>query len=292
VTDGSNAAYSSRSVPGSAAGARGVCAQLGLAAPPRHNVRTIADLKAPGLREAGLAELRRELAAAFRLAAQMGWHESVGNHFSLAVSEDGRQFLMNPRWQHFALIRASDLLLLDSEDSATMSRADAPDPSAWCIHGRIHALVPRARCVLHVHPPYGTALAALADPTLKPIDQNTARFFNRVAVDRDFGGIADDQAEGERLAAALGDQSCMIMGNHGLLATAATVAEAFEELYFLERAAQTLMLAYASGRPLNVMSDELAERTARGWEPYRDSAFAHFRDLRRLLDARDPSYRD
>jgi ribulose-5-phosphate 4-epimerase/fuculose-1-phosphate aldolase len=199
---------------------------------------------------------------------------------------------MNPRWLHFALIRASDLLLLDSDDPQTMSRRHAPDPSAWCIHGRIHALLPDARCVLHVHPPYGTALAALADPGLKPIDQNTARFFNRIAIDLEFGGIADEQQEGERIVRALAGKRHMIMGNHGLLVTAATVAEAFEDLYFLERAAQTLVLAYSTGRPLNVMPDALAERTAREWEDYRDAAFAHFRDLRRMLDRDDPSYRD
>src|SRR5262249_9937098 len=153
---------------------------------------------------------------------------------SLAVSADGHQFLMNPRWVHFSLIRARDLLLLDSGDPDTMSRADAPDPSAWCIHGRIHALVPRARCILHVHPPYATALAALADPSLRPIDQNTARFFRRVAIDTDYGGMADQLEEGEHLARVLGQYSAMIMGNHGVLVTAATVAEAFDELYFLE----------------------------------------------------------
>jgi ribulose-5-phosphate 4-epimerase/fuculose-1-phosphate aldolase len=253
---------------------------------------TVTDLRPSGAGEADLAALRVDLAAAFRLAVEMDWHESVGNHFSLAVSADGTQFLMNPRWKHFGLIRASDLLLLDSDDEQTMSRPDAPDPSAWCIHGRIHAALPRARCVLHLHPPYGTALAALADPTLKPIDQNTARFFNRLAIDRHFGGIADDRAEGERLVAALGDKSHMIMGNHGLLVTAATVAEAFEDLYFLERAARTLVLAYSTGQALNVMPDELAETTARSWEAYKDSAFAHFRDLKRMLDDKDPSYRD
>ena len=167
---------------------------------------TVAEFKSHVPAEADVAALRADLAAAFRLAAQMDWHESVGNHFSLAVSADGKRFLMNPRWKHFALLRASDLLLLDSDDEQTMARADAPDPSAWCIHGRIHARLPRARCVLHVHPPYGTALAALADPGLRPIDQNTARFFNRLAIDRQFGGIADDRAEGERLVRALGDR--------------------------------------------------------------------------------------
>src|ERR1700688_1213787 len=185
------------------------------------------------------AQLRVELAAAFRLAGQMDWHESVGEQLSVAISADGRKFLMNPRWRHFALIRASDLLLLDSDDEQTMSRPDAPDPSAWSIHGRIHALLPQARCVLHVHPPYSTALSTLADPQLKPIDQTTARFFNRVAIDPHYGGIADQREEGERLARALGDKSRLILGNHGVLVTAPTVAEAFEDLYFFERAART-----------------------------------------------------
>ncbi len=99
----------------------------------------VTDLKSHRPLDPGLASLRVDLAAAFRLAVEMDWHEAVGNHFSLAVSADGRQFLMNPRWVHFSLIRASDLLLLDSGDAQTMNRADAPDPSAWCIHGRIHA---------------------------------------------------------------------------------------------------------------------------------------------------------
>jgi ribulose-5-phosphate 4-epimerase/fuculose-1-phosphate aldolase len=252
----------------------------------------VKDFKAHRLPETELMALRVDLAAAFRLAVDMQWHESVDNHFSVAVSADGKQFLMNPRWVHFSLIRASDLLLLDSSDPQTMSRPGAPDASAWCIHGRIHACVPRARCVLHVHPPYASALAALADPTLKPIDQNSARFFNRLAIDRGYSGIADQLEEGERLVRVLGQHNSMLMGNHGVLVTAATVAEAFEELYFLERAAKTLVLAYSTGQPLNVLSDEVAEKTAQCWDEYRDSAFAHFRDLKYMLDKRDSSYRD
>jgi ribulose-5-phosphate 4-epimerase/fuculose-1-phosphate aldolase len=241
---------------------------------------------------AELSSLRIDLAAAFRLAVKMDWHESVGNHFSLAVSADGHRFLLNPKWKHFALIRASDLLLVDSDDAQTLSRPDAPDSTAWCIHGQLHRLVPHARCVLHVHPPYATALATLADPTMLPVEQNTSRFFRRLAYDSGFSGLADNEAEGQRLAAALGDKRSMLMGNHGVLVTGPTVAEAFEELYFLERAAKTLMLAYASGKPLAVLSDAVAERTAVAWEDFRDSAYAYFRDLRALLDREDPSYRD
>jgi ribulose-5-phosphate 4-epimerase/fuculose-1-phosphate aldolase len=237
-----------------------------------------------------LWQMRVDLAAAFRLAAAMDWHEAVGNHFSLAVSSDGTKFLLNPHQKHFSQVRASELLLLDSNDPETMNRPNAPDPSAWCIHGRIHANLPRARCVLHLHPPYATALAALADPSIRAVDQNTARFHNRIAIDRGFAGIADFSEEGERLVQALGAKRYMLMGNHGVLVTGDTVAQAFDDLYFFERAARTLVLAYSTGQPLNVMSDELAEKTARGWEAYAADAFAHFSQLKAGLDRTDPSY--
>lgn len=239
-----------------------------------------------------IAALRVDLAAAFRLAVRFGWHESVGNHFSAAVSADGKRFLLNPRWRHFGAIRASDLLLLDADDPTVMDRPDAPDASAWTVHGGIHRTCPHARVMLHCHPVHATALACLADPRLLPIDNNTARFFNRHAIDTGFGGIADTDSEGTRLAAALGTQHTLIMGNHGVTCTGETVAEAFEDLYFLEKAAQTLLLAYASGQPLAVLSDEVAENTARGWEPYRGMAQQHFAYLKDELDRADPSYRD
>ena len=240
----------------------------------------------------GERQLRVDLAAAFRMAAELGWHEAVANHFSLAVSADGRRFLMNPRWRHFAHIRASELLRLDAGDPETMSRPDAPDTSAWCIHGHIHRALPLARCILHVHPPYATAVASLADPAIKPIEQNTARYFNRVAIDRGYGGIADNDEEGRRLVAVLGDNRRAILGNHGVLVVAGTVAEAFDDLYYLERACQTLVLAYSTGQRLNVMPPELAERTARSWDDYKEAAFSHFAEMKRLLDAKDPSYAD
>ncbi|HXQ42779.1 MAG TPA: class II aldolase/adducin family protein [Candidatus Udaeobacter sp.] len=251
---------------------------------------TVTSLRPPKHVNADEWQLRVDLAAAFRLAVEMNWHEAVANHFSLAVSADGKKFLMNPRWVHFARVRASDLLLLDADDEETMSRPDAPDPSAWCIHGTMHAKLPQARCLLHLHPPYATAIAALADPEIKPIEQNTARYYNRVAIDDAFGGIADDRAEGERLARVMGNKSRMMMGNHGVLIAADTVAQAFDDLYYFERACQTLVLAYSTGQKLNVMAPDLAERTAAGWDNYRDSAFSHFAELKRLLDKKDPSY--
>lgn len=236
-------------------------------------------------------EARVDLAAAFRLAVLNDWHEAVANHFSLAVSDDGKSFLMNPKWMHFSRIRASNLLLLHADDPAALQRADAPDPSAWCIHGAMHAALPQARCILHVHAPYATALCALKDPDIKPVDQNTARFFNRCAIDLNYGGIADTAAEGARLVRVLGNRQIMLMGNHGVLIAAPDVAQAYDQLYYLERACRTLMLAYSTGQPLNLMPVALAERTACDWEDYTDSCRVHFSEMKRVLDKSDSSFR-
>ncbi|MHA7970894.1 class II aldolase/adducin family protein [Rhizobium sp. CAU 1783] len=237
-------------------------------------------------------QLRVDLAAAFRLTVEFGWHESVSNHFSAAISADGKKFLMNPKWKHFGSIKASDLLLLDADDPDVMKRPDAPDPSAWTVHGTIHRERPSVRVLLHCHPPYSTALSTLKDPSLKPLDNNTARFYGGVGIDLGFGGIADEAEEGLRLARSLGNHKTLLMGNHGVSCSGDTVAEAFEDLYFFEKAATTMMLAYASGQPLNVLSDEVAQKTAEGWHAYRGMSYAHFDYLKSTLDKKDPSYRD
>lgn len=236
--------------------------------------------------------IRVDLAAAIRLACRADWHEGVANHFSAAVSADGRKFLVNPRWVHWSRVRASDLVLCDADDPSTMERPDAPDPSAWAIHSALHRNLPQARVALHIHPPYATALCGLKDPTIKPIDQVTARFHNRTAYDMAFGGIATDGDEGERIAAAIGEHRTVMMQNHGVTTLGATVAEAWDALYHLERAAKTLVLAYSTGQDLSVMGDNLAEETAAEWEVYKDAELAHFAEMKRVLDVQEPDYKD
>ena len=237
------------------------------------------------------AQGRIDLAAAFRWAARLGFHESVANHFSLALSPDGRKFLLNPRGRHFSRVKASELLLLDGPSRKVLKGEGPPDLTAWYIHSRLHMRVPHARCVLHVHSRYATALAALKRVELLPVDQNCARFFERVAYDEVFTGFALDDAEGDRIANALGNKSIMVMGNHGITICAASVAQAFDELYYFERACETFMIALATGKELNVIPDELARRTAQQWQEYPDFAALHFAELKRILDEEGPGYR-
>ena len=234
---------------------------------------------------------RTDLAAAFRWTARLNMHEAVANHFSLTVSDDGKWFLMNPNQRHFSRIKASDLLLLDSDNPATMNQPGAPDPTAWGLHGSIHRQVPHARCVMHVHSIHATVLACLKDSTLLPIDQNTATFYGRTVVDECFGGLAFEE-EGARCAKMLFDPKVkvMIMGNHGVLVIGSGVADTFNRLYYFERAAETYVRALQTGKPLRVLSHEIAEKAARELDNYPDQAERHLAELKAILDDEGSDY--
>lgn len=239
-------------------------------------------------------QARVDLAAAFRWTARLGMHEAVANHFSLAIDEAGRRFLINPNQMHFARIRASDLLLVDADDPATMARPDAPDPTAWGLHGAIHRNVPHARCIMHVHSTYATVLACLADSTLPPVDQNAAMFFGRVVVDAHYGGLAFEE-EGERCAGLLSDPrvKVMVMGNHGVLVIGETVGDTFDRLYYFERACRTYIKALSTGQALRVLSDAVAEKVASQMDAYPvDNAGRHLEELKAILDEEGSNYRD
>ena len=236
---------------------------------------------------------RVDLACAFRWTARLNMHEGVSNHFSLSVNEDGTKFLMNPNQVHFSLIRASDMLLLDANDPETMNRPDAPDPTAWGLHGALHRLCPHARCAMHVHSIHATVLATMKDPTLPPLDQNCALFFDRIAYDTEYGGLALDD-EAERACQALKDpkKKTLVMGNHGIMVVGDTVADTFNRMYYFERACEIYIKALWTGRDLAIIGDEIAAKVAEEAESYGIEAQRHLDSLKQLLDRLEPDYRD
>lgn len=236
---------------------------------------------------------RIDLAAAFQTTAKLGMHEAVANHFSLAVNEEGTEFLINPNQRHFSLIKASDILLLDANDPTTMDRPDAPDPTAWGLHGSVHRHIPHARCIMHVHSPYATALACLEDNSLPPLDQNCAMFYQRYSIDTHYGGLALE-AEGERCSRLLSDPKVkiLIMSNHGLLVLGDSVADTFNRMYYFERAAMTYIQALQTGKKLRILSHEIAEKTAQEIEQYGGQADRHFDDMKTILDRDGSDYQD
>ena len=172
-----------------------------------------------------------------------------------------------------------------------MEGPDAPDPTAWGLHGGLHRHCGHARCAMHVHSIHATVLACLEDSRLPPIDQNCATFYNRHAVDEGYGGLAFSD-EGARCARLLRDprHKVLVMGNHGVMVIGDTVAETFNRLYYFERAAETYIRALQTGRPLRMLSDAVAEKTARELEEYPEQAERHLAELKAILDAEGADY--
>jgi ribulose-5-phosphate 4-epimerase/fuculose-1-phosphate aldolase len=208
--------------------------------------------------------LRRELAAALRWAARLGFQEGVDNHFSVAVPDEhgvvtGERFLVNPYGLLWSEVTASSLVLCDGAGTV-IEGAYGVEATAFFIHAPLHEH--HAQAVLHTHMPYATALTLLEGGRLEPCQQNALLFPGRIAYAAEYGGLALDRTEGERIARALGGASVLMLGGHGVITAADTVAEAFSDLYYLEMAARAQVLAMATGRPLRRIPDEIVRHTA------------------------------
>lgn len=204
------------------------------------------------------------------------------------MSDDGSRFLLNPWGLHFSEIRASDLLVVDTEGNVVGGEGEV-DPTAVCIHGAIHERLAHARCVLHTHMPYATALCSIEGARIEPIHQNSTRFHDLVAYDEAFGGLALELSEGERICAALGNKRVLLMANHGVTVVGQSVAEAFDDLYYLELACRNQVLALSTGRALKRIPDGLITKTAEQWRQCWEPE-THFAALRRILDREEPDY--
>ena len=206
---------------------------------------------------------------------------------------DGQHFLVNPFGLHFLEITASNLIVCDFDGKVVRGEGE-PSASAHHIHAPIHRLVPRARVLLHTHQPYATALTMIAGGRLEWALHTTCRFYGRVAYDNDYDGVALSDTVGERMAKILGDADVLFLGNHGVITAAPTVAQAFDDLYFVERVAQTQILAMSTGQPLARLASELIEQVAAQtrYERFELGYIErHFAAQKRLLDAAGGLYR-
>jgi ribulose-5-phosphate 4-epimerase/fuculose-1-phosphate aldolase len=255
----------------------------------------IATLDAPAT---DMVEARRaariDLAAAMRVAVWYGYHEAIDNHFTLTMPGQPDRFYLNPYGLHWAEMRASDFLEVDHGGTVRAGTGIA-DQTAVCIHGPVHRLVPGANCVLHSHMPFATALTQLEDMTVEMIGQTALGFAGDIAYDYEYDGLAHSMADGERLAALMGDKPIAMMANHGVLVTGPTVADAFALLYFLERVCQTQVYAQWTGKKRRFVPDTVVTKTRRQYNEWSlpDGVTAsglHFAALKRLLDRREPDY--
>ena len=232
---------------------------------------------------------RVDLAAAFRLAVRMDLHEGVCNHFS-AMMPGGGRFLLNRYGLHWSEVTASNLLSLDAAGNVLAGEGEFEKTAFW-IHSRIHLAHPRAACVLHTHMPYATTLTLLEGARLEMAEQNALRFHDDIAYDDTYNGLVVDAAEGDRLARALGAKRVLFLASHGVIVVGASVAEAFDLLYYLERACRLQVMARMMGGRLRAVRPEVVRATC---AMMRDDAAkyaeAHFAALKRLLDREEPAY--
>lgn len=235
-----------------------------------------------------LAQIRIDMAAALRMTAKLGMHEGICNHFSVLLAD--RRFLINPKGMHFSRARASDLIVIDEYGRTEEGSGEPPD-TGFMIHTRMHLNHPSAKVVLHLHAPYSTAITAMKGGRLEMVHQNATRFWGEVAYDEDFNGLARDPDEGNRMAAVMGAKRVLFLANHGVIVVGDTVAEAFDDFYYLERAAQVQVLAMQSGAELNRMTDEMAEKTHRQFNRGTTKLAAlHLEEVKKILAAEDPSF--
>jgi ribulose-5-phosphate 4-epimerase/fuculose-1-phosphate aldolase len=225
---------------------------------------------------------KQALAAALRLAAHFRLNEGICNHFSLQLP-DGR-FLLNPHAVHWSRVKASQILCVDPARPD-----DAAEVTALNIHGAVHRQHTAARCVLHTHMPFATALTCLQDGRLRFVHQNSLRFFDDVSYDPDYRGLAETKEEGERIASQMQGRRVLFLSNHGVIVCGRTVAEAFDKLYYLERACEVQVLAMSTGSTLREIDPGIAMQTRQEFDAGADYADAHFNALAALLA---PDYRD
>ena len=206
------------------------------------------------------AELRRDLAAAYRLVAHFGWDDLIFTHLSARLPGPEHHFLLNPFNLMFEEVTASSLVKVDLHGNPVMETPFVTNPAGFTIHSAIHMSREDAHYVMHLHTPHGQAVSAHADGLL-PITQTAMAICGDLAF-HDYEGLAFDHDERERLVANLGSRNAMLLRNHGTLAIGESVGEAFLRLYFLERACQAQILALSAGDALNRPPQGVPEVTA------------------------------
>jgi ribulose-5-phosphate 4-epimerase/fuculose-1-phosphate aldolase len=242
-------------------------------------------------------QARVDLAAAHRLAVMHGFNEGIFNHFTLRVPGTGNSYYQIPFGMHWSEVTASCFMEI-GYDGTRLSGEGEIERSAYCIHAPIHRLSAKAAAVFHTHMPFASALARLEDQSILPIGQTELGTMVHTAYDEIYSGPAFDPAEGERLAEVLGDKTVLMMANHGVATVGQSVSEAYDRLYYVERVAQVQLYAMWTGRPLRHLPQEVVDRTMNAFgqnsHQYggKPNHVWHFDALKRLLDKKEPDYKD
>lgn len=230
---------------------------------------------------------RDQLSHAFRLAEAFGFHEGICNHFSVKLDGDPERYLINPYGTHWSEMTPQALLMIDG-DGKVLEGTGMVEDSAKFIHISGHRANPRHKALLHTHMPYATALTMIEGGRLEFAHQTVARYFGRIDYYDKFGGLAVSAEEGARLAETATQKQNIdvtFLANHGVVVGGSTVAAAFDDLYYLERACRQQLFAMQSGKALKLIPQDVLQKTAEQIERDREMfSVEHFTALSRVLD--------
>jgi ribulose-5-phosphate 4-epimerase/fuculose-1-phosphate aldolase len=237
-------------------------------------------------------EMRVELAACYRAAAHFRMTDLTYTHISARVPGSDEHFLINAYGLLFDEITASSLVKVTREGEVIEDETGLGiNPAGYVIHSAIHGARHDVACIMHTHTGAGLAVAAQKDGLL-PLSQHAMRFTGCLSY-HDYEGVALDIDEQQRLIRDLGTTNAMILRNHGLLTCGPTVRDAFDLMYYLERACQAQIGAMAGGAVLNIPPPEVAQKVARQFvRPGRTAPVTSWAAVLRMLDRIDPSYRN
>lgn len=240
-------------------------------------------------------QARTDLAACYRLMARYGMTDMIYNHVTARIPGTDH-LLINAYGFLYNEITASNLLTIDMTGKVVFAPPETRDyglnEAGVVIHTAVHQARHDMQCVIHSHTRAGMAVSAMKEGLL-PLTQTAMRFYGRCAY-HDYESVAIDTDEQARLAADLGNNPVMILRNHGLLATGASIAEAFNAHYWLEMACRAQVDAMASGAPLTMPSQAICEKTAKLYDPQTRRPFGllEWPALIRELDRTEPAFRD
>jgi ribulose-5-phosphate 4-epimerase/fuculose-1-phosphate aldolase len=237
-------------------------------------------------------EQRVNLAACYRLLAHYRMTDLIYTHVSARVPGASDEFLINPYGLMFDEITASSLVKVDHDGHVLLDPTGIGfNPAGFVIHSCIHRARAELDCVIHTHTTAGMGVAA-QERGLLMISQHAMRFHDAVSY-HDYEGVALDPEEQPRLVSDLGDTNrAMILRNHGLLTAGASVREAMDLMFYLERACQAQIAAQAGGTALRECSDAIASKVARQFKEPDGSELHDWPALMRLLDRLDGAYRE
>jgi ribulose-5-phosphate 4-epimerase/fuculose-1-phosphate aldolase len=240
-------------------------------------------------------QARVDLAAAHRLAHMHGFSEGIFNHLTFVVPGRSDRYYQIPFGTHWSEVTASSFMEVGIDDGEVKRGSGDVERSCYCIHAPIHKALPQAKAVFHTHMPFVSALTRLEDPRIKEIGQTEVGLSGQIAYDDEYTGPALEPEEGRRLAKVIGEQTVLFMANHGVTTLGDTVADAYNRLYYIERAAQVQIYAMWTGQRLKELPKAVVEKTKRdiGGNRFYEGptpAQRHFDALKRILDRNEPDY--